>query len=380
MAQHGERVSVIVFVAGGGAAPPEQLVAGGRAAVAQDLVELALACPLVERVVVATNVAGFARRLQGYERVVVDHDAAGQAFHFGRRLLQVVEAHRIRRPLYFGGGCAPLLAPESFHALCARLLAAEHTVIANNTWSADFYGFTPAEALRRVELPAEQDNSLPFLLARFAGLRAEALEPAIENAFDVDTPTDLAVLKLQRAAKRHARRYLESAQVATERLEAVMPLLVDERAQITLIGRVNTAIWGKPTSDIPGPKRLYVEERGMRAFGRQARGQVRSLVGHLMEAVGPERLFAQLAGCSDAVLFDTRVLFHHLRLDLSAADRFASDLGDLESIGDPVARAFTAAALACTVPVVLGGHNIVAGALWALTQEAWERADAGLLA
>jgi hypothetical protein len=27
----------------------------------------------------------------------------------------------------------------------------------------------------------------------------------------------------------------------------------------------------------------------------------------------------------------------------------------------------------------MGGHNIVSGALWALTQEAWNRADTGLL-
>ena len=37
-------------------------------------------------------------------------------------------------------------------------------------------------------------------------------------------------------------------------------------------------------------------------------------------------------------------------------------------------------ALACSVPVVLGGRNVVAGGLWALAQAAWDRADAGLLA
>ncbi|HEX2184805.1 MAG TPA: hypothetical protein VHN78_04795 [Chloroflexota bacterium] len=134
-----------------------------------------------------------------------------------------------------------------------------------------------------------------------------------------------------------------------------------------------------PSDLIPGQKRLYVEERGMKASGREARGEVRSLVGQLLEAVGPERLFAHLASFSHAIFFDTRVVFHHLHLRLSAADRFASDLGDVEGIADPTARAFTAAAMTCPVPVILGGHNVVAGGLWALTQEAWDRADAGLL-
>ena len=118
----------------------------------------------------------------------------------------------------------------------------------------------------------------------------------------------------------------------------------------------------------------------MKATGREARGEVRSLIGHLLEAVGPETLFAHLAGFSTAIFFDTRVLFHHLRLGLSAADRFASDLGDVDAIRNPVARAVTAAALACEAPALLGAHNIVAGGLWALTQEAWNRADAGLIA
>jgi len=73
-------------------------------------------------------------------------------------------------------------------------------------------------------------------------------------------------------------------------------------------------------------------------------------------------------------------VLHHGRAPLARGDRFASDAGDLDAIGDPDARAFTAAALAAPVPVVLGGRNVVAGGLWALAQAAWDRADAGLLA
>jgi hypothetical protein len=148
---------------------------------------------------------------------------------------------------------------------------------------------------------------------------------------------------------------------------------------LTLIGRVDTTIWGAASPDSPGIRRLFVEERTMVAKGRDVRGEVHSALGYLLEAVGPERFFAHLAQLSTAVFFDTRVVFYHLGLQLSENDRFASDLGDVAAIQEPTARAFTAAALACDVPVILGGRNVVAGGLWALTQEAWNRADSGLL-
>lgn len=374
-------MDVIVFAAPGGASAPERLMAGAQTAAALDLVEMALECPLVGRVVVATGAMDLATALEGHPGVSVERDEPGKAFHFGRRLQETVARHGMRRPLYFGSGSAPLLGQRSLEGLCGRLLAAERTVIANNVRSADFFGFTPPEALLRVELPGDQDNSIPFLLSHFGGLSAESLEPALEHAFNLDTPADLAILKVLGQTKGHARRFLEGSSLDTGRLEAALPVLVGRRDEVALIGRVATDIWGQVPSDlIPGPKRLYVEERGMKATGREGRGEVRSLVGYLLEAVGPRRLFEYLAGLSQAVFFDTRVVFHHLHLRLSAADRFASDLGDVTAIEDATARSFTQAALDCPIPVILGGHNVVAGGLWALAQEAWNRADAGLLA
>jgi hypothetical protein len=375
-----DRVSVLVFYGDHARSAPERLVSGGCAAAARDLVDLALGCPLVDRVVVATNAPSFARTVPESSRVVVEVDPPGQAFHFGRLLQSLIEKHGIRRPLYFGAAAAPLLSAAGLEAICARLLTVERTVLSNNQGSADFYGFSPVEALRRVPLPDTQDNNLPYLLSRpGGGLRSEVLEPAIEHSFDVDTPTDLAVLAVQSSVKPHAKRYITSTGLRTDRLEAAMPRLLGRHSQVTLIGRVNTALWGKAQSDIPGPKRLYVEERNMKSFGRDVRGEARTILADLYQALGARRFFAKLAEYSDVVLFDTRVLLYHLCSGISQADRFSSDLGEVAAIQHPLARDFTAAAIACDVPVILGGHNIVSGALWALVQEAWDRADAGLI-
>lgn len=357
-------------------------MAGGCAACALDTVELALACPLVDRVVVVTNSDALEAAAARHERVAVDRDAPEEPFHFGRALQAAIRKHDIARPLYFGAAAAPLLSPATLEDVCHRLLAADRTVVTNNAGSADFFGFAPADALGRIPLPATGDNSLPRLLTRQAGLKADVLPPAVETTFDVDTPTDLAILSVQTGVKHHAKRYVESHALGTDRLERAMPALILRDTRKTLIGRVNTELWGTAELGIRGPRRLYVEERAMQSYGRHTRGEVRSLLAELYAAVGAARFFSLLAEYSDVVLFDSRPLLYHLSPGLARlpADRFRSDLGSADEIGDTVTREFTAAALASPVPVILGGQNVVAGALWALVQEAWDRADAGLLA
>ena len=55
-----ERVDVVVFAGPGGHSGPEQMMVGGLLALGIDLVEMALSCPLVGRVVVATASAAMA--------------------------------------------------------------------------------------------------------------------------------------------------------------------------------------------------------------------------------------------------------------------------------------------------------------------------------
>ena len=64
----------------------------------------------------------------------------------------------------------------------------------------------------------------------------------------------------------------------------------------------------------------------MRASGRQARGEVRTLLAILLREVGPERFFALLADLGDGLIFDTRPLFAHLAPNLTAADRYTQQM------------------------------------------------------
>jgi hypothetical protein len=104
----------------------------------------------------------------------------------------------------------------------------------------------------------------------------------------------------------------------------------------------------------------------MRASGRQERGEVRSLVGYMLEDLGPYLFFRRLRELGQAILMDSRVTFSHNGWELSPADRFYSDLLQPEKISHPQLAEFTFAARDAGVPVILGGHSLVSGGLWAL--------------
>jgi hypothetical protein len=111
----------------------------------------------------------------------------------------------------------------------------------------------------------------------------------------------------------------------------------------------------------------------MRASGRLARGEARSLLGYHLDAVGMTRFFKALGNLGQAVFLDNRVIFAHRGLWPTAADRFYSDLRQPGQIEDPFVRALTEAAIAAPVPVIMGGHSLVAGGMYALIEAAWAR-------
>ena len=118
---------------------------------------------------------------------------------------------------------------------------------------------------------------------------------------------------------------------------------------------------------------LFAEERGLATAppGYQAR----SVLGFLLEEVGPERFFQRMSELGDGAVIDTRVIEAHLGLEPSREDRFQSDLLNPEAIQDPFLRHFTKAAAKATIPVLLGGHSLVSGGLMAINDIAWLEND-----
>jgi hypothetical protein len=350
---------------------PERMVSRTRQAVTLDLVERALAVPSLRPVVVATNSPALAERLSGYP-VSVDLDSPEESFHFGRRLAGLVDRYGLERCFYMGGGAGPLLTTSDMAGIAEAMLAADRLLVTNNFYSSDFCAFGPTSALTE-QPPPECDNELAWLLGEDAGLPIRELPRTGATQFDVDTPVDLFTLALHPGAGPHTRAYVKGLALDLSHLDAALPLMLDRDATILVAGRVSSATWSYLERETACSTRVLSEERGMRASGRQARGEVRSLLGFFLEAVGMERLFETLATMGQALFLDNRVLFAHQGFWPSAADRFHSDLRQPEHIGDPFVRALTEAAMAAPVPVIMGGHSLVAGGMYAMIDAAWAR-------
>jgi hypothetical protein len=322
-------------------------------------------------VIVATNSPLLVRRLADYP-IRVELDPPGEPFHFGRRLAGLIAHYGLERCFYMGGGAGPLMPATELAKIAEMMQSADRLLITNNFYSSDLVAFGPTSILAEVE-PPDTDNQLAWLLGEEAGLPIRELPRTGATQFDVDTPTDLLTLAAHPGTGPHTRAYLDSLDLDTSHLDVALPLMLDRDATIFVAGRVSSATWSYLERETACSTRVLSEERGMRASGRQARGEVRSLLGYYLEAVGLDRFFEALATMGQALFLDNRPIFVHHGLWPSAADRFYSDLRQPDRITDPFVKAVTEAAMAAPVPAIMGGHSLVSGGMYALIEAAWAR-------
>ena len=106
----------------------------------------------------------------------------------------------------------------------------------------------------------------------------------------------------------------------------------------------------------------------MVSSGRHLRSEAFSLFANHLAAVGLDHFFATLPQWADVAFIDSRVLMAHYGRWPAEPDRFASDLGLLDQIEDSWLRDFTAHTLACPIPIILGGHGLMAGDMLAFCE------------
>ena len=104
----------------------------------------------------------------------------------------------------------------------------------------------------------------------------------------------------------------------------------------------------------------------MVSSGRQARGEVFSIMADYIDRLGPESFFAMLAQHAQAAFIDTRVLLAHHGLWPEGDERFAADLGLLDQVHEPWLARFSRAVKEAPLPVVVGGHGLMAGDIFAI--------------
>jgi hypothetical protein len=362
--------TVLIFCGGEGPGPLERWVQGGRVAALRDLVRLASRLPGVSRTVVATSERNLADEHPDLP-VAWDSDPPGVPFHFGRRLAALMDAHPAPVCVYLSAGGAPLLPLDALASAVDEVARARAPrAITNNLHSSDWMVLNCPPAIHQFADRLERDNMLGWVLKTEAGVDVTALAPGAATRMDIDTPADLLLLGLHPRIGPEAAAYLRAQPQDHSRWLSAGRILFTPGKQVALIGRVASAVWSHVEAHTQVWIRVFSEERGMTASGRQAAGQARSLVGAHLARLGPEDFIAELGELADAAFFDTRVVLAHQRLWPSAADRYASDLGLADQVQDPTLRALTAAACRAPIPIVLGGHGVVAGDLYALVEVA----------
>ena len=289
-----------------------------------------------------------------------------EAPHMGQFLAELVAQEKIERLLYFGGGSAPLLSDEQLSEICQWLMAADEGVITNNRYATDWAGVVPARRIINHIDRLPRDNMLGWVLSDEGGMPARALRPAASTRLDIDTPLELVVLQSHSETKAHLRACLEPLPLLREPFGKILRLLRTPATRWIVSGRLAPGPWQRLNQVTQCWFRVLSEERGMVSSGRQARGEAYSFLAEHLEAVGSERFWETLANQADGLLIDTRVMLAHHNSWPPETDRFASDLLQPAAISDPWLHKFTKDAVASGIPLILSGHSLMSGALYAI--------------
>ncbi|MFW6115871.1 MAG: hypothetical protein ACOC7Y_02295 [Chloroflexota bacterium] len=362
-----KNTTLILLTGGWGDSDLEQALAGAHRAAARDLLETLLRIPWIRRAIVATDDQAWGETLSDLP-VEIDIDPPGEPFHFGRRLAGLIDQYAAERVLYTGGASAPLLRRRRWAEVVDRLGRARRLVITNNLHSCDWAGFVPAQEAAPWLAEETNDNAIAWALSEQAGFPAAALEASAASRFDLDTPVDLLIAQRHPRIHLHLRRQLDALGWQSPQLDGILAEMAREGGSLMVTGRASSAAWQALEHNTRCWARVFAEERGMRASGRQHRGEVRSLLADYLDLVGIDRFFPALGELTNAVLLDNRVILASRGLWPSTVDRFNSDLLRWELVEEPFLQRLTRAAAQAPIPVLMGGHSVVAGGLMALTE------------
>ena len=284
---------------------------------------------------------------------------------------------------WVGAGALALLGDKPLDTLLSPIAG---EVVTNNRFSSDaFVVAGDLTASLGVLAGLGADNGAPRALEA-AGFTVRDLSGAPWTRFDVDTPLDLALLRLAtriadpRTLDPAIVAFLEGAQLPggrpleLPRLGDLLAVLRNRNAELLVAGRVPSIAFAYLEEQAACRVRLFVEERGMRAASGH---RPRSLLADWVTEHGGASLTEHLAALGDAVIIDTRVVMAALAGSSDAAawpppeERYASDFGDPSPIASPWLRDLTTAAASASVPFVLGAHTLVSDGLRILTDSSW---------
>lgn len=301
---------------------------------------------------------------------VLAFDPGPGDFQFGETLARFAEHHDAAWMAYFGGGSAPLVDSDTLaNAFSAVRQSDQPLAVVNNLHSSDWVILNHSRVLASLSRRLPSDNQLGWVLSHESTHKVESLPPSASSRADIDTPADLLLLLGYPRLRRGLEEVLAAApEDGIARMRRLRRLVSTPGETLGIIGRASSHVWGELERRTSIWARLFVEERGMLASGRASRNEVRSLIAMTLEEWGPAGFMARMPELVGGLIWDTRVWMSHRGAWPTAADRCASDLGWADEVAEPGLRDLTRAAMESTIPVILGGHGVVAGGLYAVLE------------
>jgi len=360
-----KRTGAIIFHPPAGDSAVEQMVGSGREASACDLIQSLQS--LVSTLVVACSPdsSNVFESLGAHVTAIED----AEEFHFGKTLKQIIRKYDLESIVYFGSGSGTLMTTSQMEDIVNFAQRTETEALFNNFYSCDFAVFTDTSSLLRLSLP-ERDNGIGFVLAD-SGVNCYSLPRSLESQFDLDTPIDLLLLKEAGRAGPQLHEFLIRQSFDYPSLQRVSELLIERTALVYLVGRVSPVTWQTFEQQVACRTAGMIEGRGMKAYAdRQP-----PLLSNLFRKDGFGDFFNALENSADAAIIDSRPLLARNGVLPSPHERFSSDLYRVSELTDPVWIEFTQQASDCSIPILLGGHSLVSGGLYLLSEICWKERD-----
>jgi hypothetical protein len=263
-----------------------------------------------------------------------------------------------------------LVTTEHLRILADQFQSYDHASgLVNNYHSTDWGFFNQAERISTVRSRLPTDNPLGWVLHHEADFEILACPVEAYSRADIDTPADLLLLPGHPGLGPYLQAFLaEAPQDQLQRVEAIRKILATPASTLALIGRASPHVQLELQKQTQIWVRAFIEERGMIASHRLANGEVRSLVGAMIDTWGVNAFVQHLVELSNGVLWDTRVWMGHMGGWPSAAERFAADLGWVDQISDTNLRQLAIATNEAPIPILAGGYGVVAGGLYAILE------------
>lgn len=357
-----KRMGAVIFHPPAGPSEVERMVALAREASACDLVQSLK--PLIPTViVVCSQESSNVFESLGAQVIAIE---ATEEFHFGDRLKRIIHEYSLESAVYFGSGSGMLLTAGQLEDIVKFAQRAQTAALFNNFYSCDFAVFTDTSSLLPLPLP-EKDNGIGFLLAD-SGVNCYSLPRSLASQFDLDTPIDLLLLKEAGRGGPQLQEFLDKQTFEHPSLRQVTELLIERTVLVYLVGRVSPATWQTFGQQVACRTAGMIEGRGMKAHAdRQP-----SVLSSLFRERGFGDFFSALENSTDAAIIDSRPLLALNGSLPSPHERFSSDLFRVSELKDPVWIEFTQRALDCSIPILLGGHSLVSGGLYLLSEICWK--------